>query len=156
MWVLKRLFKDAAPAMFVEGAHVAIDNQLHPVVDAGGLATPLPLATTEQLRSFLHRYRDVLTTTAHAIPGGTGKKATSALGQLMVFAGLGKDQGVVRRRGWGHEATSSLPARSSWTAKSSWVLLDKVAGRTMTGRHRDLWARLVSSPLEEQFRDFQR
>lgn len=144
---MKRLFREAAPAIFVEGAHVAVDNRPHPVVDTGGVATPLPLATTEQLQSFLHRYQDVLTVTAHALPGWARVRAVVALRQLMAFAGGAKNGSG---RGQQAHAPPPLPPASKWAPQG------ERAERTKGRPPRDLWGRLVSPELEEQFGNFQR
>lgn len=137
--VLKRLFVEAAPAIFVEGEHTfAGDGRPHPVVDTGGVATALPLATKEQLRAFLHRYHDVLETTARALPGRAGTGSLGALRQLTAFALDDMPTGVRRRT-----AISKAAAAAA-------------AATTAPRRHPDLWSRLVSPRLEGQFQDMQR
>ncbi len=147
---LRRLFREAAPAVFVEASHTtADDGRPHPVVDTAGLAMALPLTTKAQLRSFLHRYREALLATAQALPGAVASRTRAALQQLAAFAGADLNGGSSRRRRRGKAEEAQAAA-----ASSGWVL--QGAPTKLRGRRRDLWSRLVSPALEEQFKEMQR
>jgi hypothetical protein len=162
--VLKRVFREGAPAIFVEGAHAPApdDHRPHPVVDTGGVATALPLTTKAQLRSFLHRYHEALAATADALPVALAGRAHAALHQLVTFAGNGVNAGRRRRRAKAEakpsSASSFLPSAPSSSSSTQWVLQGKKKAELppTAARRRDLWARLVSPALEEQFKELQR